>query len=241
MKLQKIRLWKRGCWLAAGLMLTLLMSLLTGCNGENLEKAQGEMMRNETTKPPAVCVLFDNSPSFQDYAESSLTEIKMVFQVLARQYPDSTVSLVLINEEPVNVFSGEAKRLDIAYQELSQVVNGDRSHASNLSAAVHNGSYFLQNADAGRRIMLIFSDMQHTVPDYYPNGSPDGRVPVPEAFPWDDIKDMEVYAVHVSFNEWELWQQEIAKRNMGEHFRPLFPEQMKANHVVNVVFPKTED
>jgi len=213
--------------------------LLTSC-AANLEKAKQELLAQEDTRPPvAVAVLFDNSASYRDWVEPTLSEVRLLFQCLAARHPEAGVSLVLVASEPQNIFSGKAARLQTAYDDLARILRHGRSPYTDLSMAVNHASYFLEKADPQRKVMIIFSDLKHSTPSYYPR---DARtVPPPEDFPWDRVDDVDVFAVYAPFAEWRLWNEQVEARGLQATFQALLPEEMKATHVADAVLPRTGD
>ncbi|MCL6580614.1 MAG: hypothetical protein K6U08_03225 [Firmicutes bacterium] len=213
--------------------------LVGGCLG-NMQLARQELLAAEDTRPAlAVAVLFDNSASFKDWTDTTLEEVRGLFAYLAREYPEANVSLILIASQAENLFSGPAAKLQTAYDDLRAKLQQGRSAFTNLSASVSRASFFLGEVDAKRKVCLIFSDLKHSTPTYYPNDA--REVPPPKDFPWNAVRDMEVFAFYVPYEEWLLWKREVENQGLADRFRGLLPEQMKAVHVTEVVFPDESD
>jgi hypothetical protein len=216
------------------LALVLLATVLTGC-AANIERAKQELAAEDPRPPVAVAVLFDNSRSYHEWIEPAVKQVVGLFERLAADYPEANVSLVLIASDAENIFSGEAGNLGTAWKDLQACVDAGRTPYTNLSGAVTHAAYFLEEANSQRRVMVIFSDMKHSMPGFYPQDA--AEVPPPGDFPWGAVLGVDVYSVYVPFEEWLLWKTAIDPRGLKESFRGLLPEQMKDKNIADIVFP----
>lgn len=215
--------------------------ILAGCKQENIEKAKGALNMDESRPDIQVSVLFDNSKSYKEYVGSTLDNVKKIFQYLASKYSDDErikVSLILIDTNASIIFNGKAKDLQRPYDDVAHRLKDGQSRFTNLSDAVNKAIYFLREGKAKRKIMILFTDMKASTPDYYPKD--EVVVPPPKDFPWKELKteQIETYAFFVPYKEWQLWMP-LVKEN-GVSIKAKLPEEMKTETAFKLIFTEEE-
>jgi hypothetical protein len=213
------------------IVLILILTILIGCKKEKMERAK-EMMKQGALEEVRTCVLFDNSLSYKPYISDTLIQVRDLFRYLAEKYPESNTTLIMIDKEAKIIWSGASKDLQRAYDELKETLRHGTSRFTNLTDAVNKALYFLNKEKAGRKILLIFSDMKHSMPNYYPKDQK--VVPPPENFPWERLKDVEIYVFYVPYEEWQEWQKVIANKEVK--IKSFHPEELKTLKAFQVVF-----
>jgi hypothetical protein len=211
--------------------LILILTILTGCKKERIERAT-EIMKQEALEEVRTCVLFDNSLSYKPYISDTLIQVRDIFRYLAEKYPKTNTALIMIDKEAKIIWSGASEDLQRPYDELKETLRRETSRFTNLTDAVNKALYFLNKEKARRKILLIFSDMKHSMPNYYPNDQK--VVPPPENFPWERLKDIEIYVFYVPYEEWQEWQKVIANKEVK--IKGFLPEELKTLKAFQVVF-----
>jgi hypothetical protein len=214
----------------------LLLSTITGCDSERLEKAKAIMAQDESAQGIQIAVLFDNSISYKPFIEDTLLQVKGVFQHMAAKYPEAEVSLIMVDTKANIIYSGLSKDLQRAYDDLADRLRNETAKFTNLTDAVNKSLYFLEKGKAHRKLLLIFSDMKHSLPDYYPQDIE--VVPPPPDFPWDGLKGVEVYIFYVPYKEWREWEKVV--NGKGAIITAKLPEQLKTLKAAQIIF-KDED
>jgi hypothetical protein len=207
---------------------------LTACDKEKMERAKAALSRDESIPEIQMAVLFDNSISYKAFIEPTLSQVKGVFQHMAAKYPEAEVGLIMIDTKATIIYSGPSKDLQRAYDDLSDKLRHETSKFTNLIDAVEKGLYFLEKARARRKVMVVFSDLKHSLPDYYPQDME--VVPPPPGFPWEKIKEagVEMYAFYVPYREWREWGKVMEKT--GGRIAAKLPEELKTVKAAEILF-----
>lgn len=213
--------------------IAILISLLftSACDKERIEKAKA-IMEQDSLQEVQLVVLFDNSLSYKPFIKETLIQVRDVFRFLATKYPEANTTLIMIDYKANIVWSGLSKDLQRPYEELKNILENETSQYTNLTDAVNKTIYFLEKEKANRKILLIFSDLKHSMPDYHPRDSE--VVPPPKDFPWDKLKNIETYAFFVPFKEWQEWKKVTGEK--GLKIKGFLPEELKTVKAVQIVF-----
>ncbi|MEK6689959.1 MAG: hypothetical protein AABY78_01490 [Nitrospirota bacterium] len=214
---------------------TILLSL-TACDSERLKKAKAIMAQDESLQDIQVVILFDNSISYKPFIEDTLVQVKGVFQHVAAKYPEAEVSLVMIDTKATIIYSGLSRDLQRAYDDLSNRLRNETAMFTNLTDAVNKALYFLGKAKSRKKVLLVFSDMKHSMPDYFPQDIE--VVPPPSDFPWDGLKGVETYAFYVPYKEWREWGKVLNEK--GLKITVKLPEELKTAKVTQIIFKEEE-
>jgi hypothetical protein len=214
------------------LILGIILLSLTACDSERLEKAKAIMAQDESAQDIQIAVLFDNSISYKPFIEDTLLQVKAVFQHMAAKYPQAEVTLIMVDTKANIIYSGLSKDLQRAYDDLADRLRNETAKFTNLTDAVNKALYFLEKGKAHRKALLIFSDMKHSMPDYYPKDIE--VVPPPPDFPWDALKGVETYAFYVPYKEWRLWEKTLNEK--GAIITAKLPEELKTLKVTQIIF-----
>ncbi|MDI6891203.1 MAG: VWA domain-containing protein [Thermodesulfovibrionales bacterium] len=214
--------------LLAGMILLLS---LTACDREKLEKARA-IMKQESMEEVQVAVLFDNSLSYKPFIDDTLIQVRDVFRYLAATYPEANTTLIMIDKNAKIIWSGLSRDLQKPYDELKNILKNKTSKYTNLIDAVNKAVYFLNKEKANRQILIIFSDMKHSMPDYHPRDYE--VVPPPEDYPWEGLKGIETYAFFVPYKEWHEWVKVMDQK--GVKIKGFLPEELKTAKAVQIVF-----
>ncbi len=124
----------------------------------------------------AICVLIDISGTYADQKDEVVKVIKR--EVLPSMIPGDTLITILIDSasyEKDNLTTlatldprpsrANAQKLALA-QQLDEFARGNaRSRFTDIPGAMMLASEYLQEAESGSRVMLVFSDMQEELPD----------------------------------------------------------------------------
>ncbi|MBI4691202.1 MAG: VWA domain-containing protein, partial [Nitrospirae bacterium] len=221
---------------------TLIIMLFSGaCKQGNLQKAKEMLAEDEGRPEIQVSVLFDNSISYKDYVEKTLDNVKKVFQYLASKYGNDEnvkVSLILIDTEAKIVFNGKTRDLQRAYDDVANELRSGQTQFTDLTNAVNRALYFLSEGKAKRKVIMMFTDMKASKPDYHPKD--EKTVPPPPDFPWDELKaeNVEIYAFFVPYEERKLWKPVTEEK--GVRIIAKLPEEMKTESAYNLVFKEEE-
>lgn len=218
------------------LILGIILLSLTACDSERLKKAKAIMAQDESLQDIQVVILFDNSISYKPFIENTLVQVKGVFQHMAAKYPESEVSLVMIDTKATIIYSGLSRDLQKAYDDLSNRLRNETASFTNLTDAVNKALYFLGKAKSRKKVLLVFSDMKHSMPDYFPQDIE--VVPPPSDFPWDGLKGVETYAFYVPYKEWREWGKVLNEK--GLTITVKLPEELKTAKVTQIIFKEEE-
>lgn len=210
---------------------SLLLLIITGCDKERFEKAKA-IMEQESLEGIQVVLLFDNSISYKPFIEKTLVQVRDVFRYLATQYPGSRASLILIDSKATIIWSGLSQDLQKPYDELKDILQKKTSKFTNLIEAINKALYFLEETKAERKVLLIFSDMKHSTPGYYPLDTE--VVPPPHEFPWQELNGVEIYAFFVPYKEWSQWKMVMGQK--GVKIKGFLPEELKTVRAVQIIF-----
>jgi hypothetical protein len=212
-------------------LIILVAILFSSCGKENVRKAKAILFQEKDEI--RVVVLFDNSLSYKQYISPTLVQVRELFKHLAHDYPQCSTSLLLIDQK-ATIWSGKNQSLQRAYDELKNLLQKETSRYTNLIDAVERGLYLLKKEEAEKYYLLIFSDLKHSTPSYFPQDK--DLVPPPTNFPWEEIKkaDANVFAFYVPFKEWKVW--ENVSRLMGVNIKGFLPEELKSVMVKDIVF-----
>ncbi|MEM7828190.1 MAG: VWA domain-containing protein [Candidatus Aenigmatarchaeota archaeon] len=210
----------------------IILLSLTACDSERLEKAKTMMAQDESTQDIQIAILFDNSISYKPHIEDTLLQVKGVFQYMAAKYPGAETSIIMVDTKANIIYSGLSKDLQRAYDDLVDKLRNETTQFTNLTDAVNKALYFLEKGKAHRKVMLIFSDMKHSMPDYYPQDIE--VVPPPPDFPLDGLKGVETYAFYVPYKEWRLWRKTLDEK--GVIITAKLPEELKSLKVTQIIF-----
>jgi hypothetical protein len=218
-----------------------LMLLLTGCNRENLVKAKESMAKNENGPEIQVSILFDNSLSYQAFVSDTLSQVKKLFQYLVSQYSEDEtirVSLILIDTKASIIFNGKVRDLQRAYEDVTRVLKEGQTRYTNLTDAVNRSLYFFEEGQAKRKILMVFSDLKASTPDYYPQDAK--VVPPPKDFPWARLQkaQVETYAFYVPYEEWQTWMPVVKEK--GVRLIAKLPEEMKTESAYKLLIADHE-
>jgi hypothetical protein len=188
----------------------LIISLTAmSCNRENVQKFKAALKEDDARPEIQVAVLFDNSISYKDYVLDTLNNVKKLFQFLVSKYGSDEnikVSLILIDSKASIIFNGKVRDLQRAFDDVEKTLKTGQSQFTDLSNAVNRALYFFTEGNAKRRVLIMFTDMKASTPNYHPRD--EEVVPPPPDFPWDGLRNenVEAYAFFVPFKEWRLWQ-----------------------------------
>lgn len=206
---------------------------LPSCSRENLRKAKATLLQ-ESQQEMEVVILFDNSLSYKPYISQTLSQVLDVFKYLAKNHPQCSTSLVLIDQKATIIWSGTNKDLQKPYDELKRILQTETSPYTDLVGAVERGLYFLNKDNAAEKYLLIFSDMKHSTPSYYPSDKE--LVPPPAGFPWEEINrsEVHVFVFFVPYTEWKAWS--LLAKEKGVDIKGFLPEELKTKRAVQIVF-----
>jgi hypothetical protein len=131
---------------------------------------------DEAASAQAICVLIDVSGTYADQKEEVVKVIKR--EVLPNMIPGDTLITILIDSasyEKDNLTTlatldprpsrANAQKLALA-QQLDAFARGDlRSRYTDIPGAMMLAAEYLQEAESGSRVMLVFSDLQEDLPE----------------------------------------------------------------------------
>lgn len=225
------------------LLIATLIAILfsAACKQENLQKAKEMLAEDEGIPELQVSVLFDNSISYKGYVEKTLDNVKKIFQYLASKYGNDEnikVSLILIDTEAKIIFNGKARDLQRAYDDVANELRNGQTQFTDLTNAVNRALYFLREGKAKRKVIMLFTDMKASKPDYHPGD--EKTVPPPPDFPWNELKTekVEVYSFFVPYDEWQTWMPVVSEK--GVQIIAKLPEEMKTESAYKLVFKEEE-
>ncbi|MBW2275019.1 MAG: VWA domain-containing protein [Deltaproteobacteria bacterium] len=131
---------------------------------------------DEGASSQAICVLIDVSGTYADEKDEVVKVIKR--EVLPNMIPGDTLITILIDSasyEKDNLETlatrdprpsrANAQKLALA-QQLDAFARGDtRSRYTDIPGAMMLAAEYLQEAESGSRVMLVFSDLQEDLPE----------------------------------------------------------------------------
>lgn len=219
------------------LLIVAVSILALGCNQENLANARKVLSEDENKPEIAVSVLFDNSISYKKFVEDTLNNVKKIFQYLASKYgsdENMKVSLILIDSDAKIIFNGKPRDLQRAYDDVATILKTGQTKFTNLSGAVNRAIYFLKESNAGRKVIVMFTDMKASTPNFHPKD--EKVVPPPPDFPWDTLKseNIEIFSFYVPYDEWNAWMPVAEEK--GVEITAKLPEEMKTESAHQIVF-----
>ena len=219
------------------LLIVVISMLFLGCKQENLENARKALSEDENKPEIAVSVLFDNSISYKGYVEDTLNNVKKIFQYLASKYSSDEnmkVSLILIDSDAKIIFNGKPRDLQRAYDDVANILKTGQTKFTNLSGAVNRAIYFLRESNASRKVIVMFTDMKASTPNFHPKD--EKVVPPPPDFPWDELKkeEIEIFSFFVPYEEWKVWIPVVEEK--GVEITAKLPEEMKTESAYKIVF-----
>lgn len=212
-----------------------MVLVVSSCDQANLEKAK-EIMKEDSRQNIQVAVLFDNSISYKPHIDKTLDQVKDIFRLLANDYPETNTSLVMVDHQATIIWRGLSKDLQTPYDELADLLTAKTSKFTNLSDAVGKACYLLKNSENDRKIILVFSDLKHSMPDYHP--ADEEIIPPPDDFPWTELRGIEIFAFYVPYRELKAWKTAGVKN--GISLSGFLPEEMKTAKAAEIIFGKEE-
>ena len=124
----------------------------------------------------AIGVLIDVSGTYADEKARTVDVIKR--DILPQMVPGDTLLIVLIDSESYDKENVEAlltldrrpshanaQKLAVARRLDAFVADGEGSEHTDIPGAIMLASEYLNEVDAGSRVMLVFSDMQEDLPE----------------------------------------------------------------------------